>query len=316
MMRVIVIAGPTGVGKSRVAVEVARKLDGEVVSADSRQVYKFMRIGTDRLGPAEMEGVPHHLTGFLDPSETYSAGLFAREASGILRDISERGKVPLVCGGTGFYIKALLEGLFDEHAVVANREQLDRVREALADELERYGPEELHRRLAEIDPDSAFRIHPNDSQRIIRALEIFEISGLPLSEHQKEEVKQEEIKACKICLTIPRQELYDRIDSRVEIMLEGGLVEEVEDLKKRGFGKDTPAFDSLGYVEILEYLEGDKELGEAISEIKKETRRYAKRQLTWFRREEGYHWITQGNDSGDKVIEAWYQFLTGEETLP
>ncbi len=315
MIRAIVLAGPTGVGKSRVAVEVGKKLDGEVVSADSRQVYKYMRIGTDRLSPAEMDGVPHHLAGFLDPSETYSAGRFARQASAILRDIDGRGRVPIVCGGTGFYIKALLEGLFDESAAVENRERLDLARDALVGELERHGPEELHRRLEGVDPESAARIHPNDSQRIVRALEIFEISGLPLSEHLKRKSPGEEIRACKVCLSIPREELYERIDRRVDAMMEEGLLMEVQELRARGFGKSTPAFESLGYRELLGYLDGETDLDAAVLEIKKETRRYAKRQLTWFRREEGYRWIPSGDRSAEEVIEGWQGFLAGEEAL-
>ena len=177
MSEVIVLAGPTGVGKSRIAIELAFRLGGEIISADSRQVYRGLRIGTARLNDAEMRGIPHHLMGFLDPGESYSAGRFARDASKRVEEIDRRGNLALSCGGTGFYIQALLEGLFDETTSVGDKNALIAVRESLERELAQVGSGELHRRPESVDPVSAGRIHPNDSQRIVRALEIYESTG-------------------------------------------------------------------------------------------------------------------------------------------
>jgi len=313
MMRAIVLSGPTGVGKSDIAIEIAKSLNGEIISADSRQIYRGLKIGTARLNPEEMKGIRHHLMGVLDPRETYSAGRFARDASVIVEQICERDKIPLICGGTGFYIKALLEALFDETGAVDDRDRLKKVRNALMEELERTGPEELHRRLKTVDPDSAERIHPNDSQRIVRALEIFEISGKPISLHHSNKGSDLGIEALRICLNTTRESLFSEIDRRVEEMFECGLVDEVEGLLGDGYGKDTPAFDSLGYKAVIRYLDGKIDLDTAMNEVKKDTRHYAKRQLTWFRKEKGYRWVDVGPDSVDEILDEWMKFEERKE---
>lgn len=245
MSEVIVLAGPTGVGKSRIAIELALRLGGEIISADSRQVYGGLKIGTARLDKAAMRGVPHHLMGFLDPRETYSAGQFARDAAKRVEQIDRRGNLPLICGGTGFYIQALLEGLFDETAATGEKEAMKEVRKSLESELKRLGSGELHRRLESVDPESAGRIHPNDSQRIIRALEIFEITGKPISSLHEHDVRDRGIRACKVCLNVPRNTLYRKIDQRVLAMFEDGFVEEVRSLLVQGWKtpeKETSMF--------------------------------------------------------------------------
>jgi tRNA dimethylallyltransferase len=315
MMRAIVLGGPTGVGKSGIAIEISKRLNGEVISADSRQIYRGLKIGTARLDPEEMKGVRHHLMGVLDPLQTYSAGRFARDASEIVAEICQRDKVPLICGGTGFYIKALLEGLFDETNAVDDRDRLKKVRNALMGELERTGPEELHRRLKIVDPDSAERIHPNDSQRIVRALEIFEVSGKPISLHYRNKDCDLGIETLRICLNTNRESLFSEIDRRVEEMFECGLVDEVEGLLRDGYGKDTPAFDSLGYKAVIRCLDGEIELDTAMIEIKKDTRHYAKRQLTWFRKESGYKWIDVGPNIVDEILDEWMKFEERKEAF-
>ena len=308
MMRALVLAGPTGVGKSRIAIETAAMLGGEIISADSRQIYRSLKIGTDRVDASEMKEIPHHLMGFVDPSETYSAGRFAREASAVIEEVCGRNRVPLVCGGTGFYIKSLLEGLFDEEAAEADRDMLLAARRELEGELTRIGPEVLHQRLESVDPEAAARIHPHDSQRIVRALEIYEATGRPLSYHQHKPVGRDRMEALKICLTTPREKLYSEIDLRVERMFEKGLVEEVQGLLDEGYGPDAPAFESLGYREVVRYIEGSTDLETAVREIKRGTRRYAKRQLTWLGRQEGYRWITVGEGCVDEIVSGWQEF--------
>ncbi len=313
MSDVIVLAGPTGVGKSRIAIELALRLGGEIISADSRQVYGGLRIGTARLDEAAMRGVPHHLMGFLDPRETYSAGQFARDAANRVEQIDRRGNLPLICGGTGFYIQALLEGLFDETTATGEKDAMKEVRKSLESELERIGSEELHRRLESVDPESAGRIHPNDSQRIIRALEIFEITGKPISILHEHDVRESGIRAYKVCLNVPRETLYRRIEQRVLAMFEDGFVEEVRSLLANGYGKEIPAFESLGYLEIIRYLDGEIDLETAQREIQRATRAYAKRQMTWFRRDASYHWIEVGSTCVDRIIAEWFVFLDGGE---
>ncbi len=313
MSEVIVLAGPTGVGKSEIAIELALRLGGEIISADSRQVYRGLKIGTARLDKAAMRGIPHHLMGFLDPGETYSAGQFARDAANLVEEIDSRGKLALICGGTGFYIRALLEGLFEETTVAVDKGALRAARESLERELERVGSGDLHRRLEVVDPESAGRIHPNDSQRIIRALEIYEVTGTPISSLHGRDVRDRGIRAYKACLDLPRDALYRRIEQRVLTMFEEGLVEEVRSLLADGYERDIPAFESLGYAEVIRYLEGEIDMETARQEIQRATRAYAKRQLTWFRGDKEYRWIEVGSTCVDRIIAEWFEFLDERE---
>ncbi len=310
MIRVLVIAGPTAVGKSRIAVEVAKRTHGEIVSSDSRQVYRYLDIGNGRISECEMDGVPHHLIGFLDPVEPYSAGRFARDASMVLEDIHRRGNTPIICGGTGFYIRALLDGLFDEEAVVGDKSALVEARRTLQKDLERVGPVGLYERLMRVDPLTAKRVHPNDSRRVIRALEIYTVTERPLSDfHEKQTVSRPGIDALKVCITLPRRQLYKRIEERIDKMIASGLIEEVRGLLQEGCTRDCPAFEALGYREVVRYLDGAAGLQETVDRIKVESRRYAKRQLTWFRRDSGYAWVTAGPECVDDVLEAWHLFI-------
>jgi tRNA dimethylallyltransferase len=311
MIRALVLGGPTAVGKSRIAVEVARRIDGEIVSADSRQVYRHMRVGTARPDAAEMGGVPHHLLGFLDPGEPYSAGRFAREAFAVIREIRGRGRAPVICGGTGLYIGALVDGLSEEPTAGKDPRALEAIRLSLEAELEREGPEALHRRLREVDPESAERIAPADVRRILRALEVYEATGVPLSRHHRERPGTPRVDALRFRLTMPREALYERIDRRVEEMFDAGWVGEVERLVAAGFGDGTPAFESLGYDAILRHIRDGIDREETVRTIQRATRRYAKRQMTWFRNRPGYRPIRVGPGCVDEIVAAWREFEGG-----
>ncbi|HHW14968.1 MAG TPA: tRNA (adenosine(37)-N6)-dimethylallyltransferase MiaA [Firmicutes bacterium] len=283
--RLLAIVGPTAVGKSEVAVEVARIIDGEIVSADSMQVYRGLDIGTGKLSPAERGGVPHHLLDVVEPEETYSVARYEREALAAIAAIHRRGRVPLLVGGTGLYYRAVVRDYLFE-GPGADPE----LRARLADEAQREGAPALHRRLAEIDPVAAGRIHPNDLRRIIRALEVYILSGVPLSQQQQGS-EEPRFDLVAVGLTAPRGVLYARIERRVDAMLAKGLLAEVRTLVDRGLESWLTSIQALGYKEFLPYLRGEEDLATAVVRLKRETRRYAKRQLTWFRREPHVHWL-------------------------
>lgn len=277
MARILVIAGPTAVGKSALALELARRLDGEVISADSMQIYRGMDIGTAKATRAELESVVHHLIDIRDPSEEYSCAEYAADARKCIDDILSRGKVPIFCGGTGLYLRqALCE------APVASPPS----DHALREELERRSPEENYRELCECDPESAAVIHPNNVRRVIRALEIYRLSGIPKSRWDRETPSEDyRSDALLLCLTAPREALYARIDRRVELMMEQGLYEEVASLH---LDPATTAGQAIGYKEMLGCFDGVLSKEEAVSQIRLASRRYAKRQLTWFRHQKGF----------------------------
>jgi len=300
--RIIVVVGPTASGKSALAVELALCFGGEVVSADSMQVYRHMDIGTAKPGADERAGVVHHMIDMVEPDEEYTAARYMDEAARCVRGIISKGRVPVVAGGTGLYIKVLLGGLFDgPGADPALRERL--LREA-------RGPDVggLHARLAEVDPQSASAIHPNNIRRIIRALEVYEITGRPISEHHRVHAfSQRGFKALKIGLAPERERLYEAIDARVDGMMERGLVEETGRLLEMGYSRDLKPMCALGYKETGAYLDGECTLDEAVSGIKRDTRRYAKRQLTWFRKDEEIMWF--GPHEGRRIMEIAQGYL-------
>lgn len=275
----LIIAGPTASGKSALAVRLAQRFNGEVISADSMQVYRGMDIGTAKVTPEEMDGVPHHLIDICDPAEEWNVMNFCRLAAEKIRDIAARGKLPIVAGGTGFYIHALAYGAqFDEEG----EERAPRRRELMDMPLEA-----LHAYLAQIDAKSAEAIHPNNRKRVVRAIEYYEQTGQPFSAYnatQKE--RQSPYELCYLVLDMPRPLLYERIDRRVDMMLEQGLVEEVKRLQAAGCTADMVSMKGLGYKEILAYLQGELSLEEAVYLVKRDTRHFAKRQLTWMRHEE------------------------------
>ena len=277
----VVLTGPTAVGKTELSISLAKQINGEIISADSMQVYTKMDIGTAKIKKEEMDGVKHYLIDVLDPSEDFNVVRFQTMAKQAMEEIYAKGKIPIVVGGTGFYIQALLNDInFDDNdADTSYREEL----EALVKE---KGAEYLHNMLREVDEKSAEAIHMNNSKRVIRALEFYHQTGKRMSEHNEEESKKESAyNSAYFVLNCDRELLYNRINKRIDLMVEEGLLEEVQALKEEGYSRDLVSMQGLGYKEILAYLEGEISLDEAIYILKRDTRHFAKRQLTWFRRE-------------------------------
>lgn len=282
----LVVVGPTAVGKSELAVELALRVRGEVVTADSMQVYRGLDIAAAKPTLQERKGVPHHLIDVCDPDERFNVAEYRRLAHEAIATVHRRGNLPILAGGTGLYVKAVLdEFLFpDEGADYELRRRL----EAQARE---EGPRALHRRLAEVDPESAARLHPNDVRRVVRALEVYYTTGRPLSEHLKEaRASEPAYEVAMFGLTRPREVLYRRINERVDAQIRQGLIEEVRRLAER-YGELPVARQALGCKEILAYLKGELTLEEAVERIKRDTRRFAKRQYTWFRKQPRIRWI-------------------------
>ena len=281
----VIIAGPTASGKTALSVNVAKKIGGEIVSADSMQIYKYMNIGTAKPTEEEKQGVPHHMMDFLEPSVNFSVADYCEMASEIIRDIDSRGKIPVMVGGTGLYIDSLVNGV--DFGESDGDEVLRNELEALA---EKEGNEAVHKILAEIDPETAEKYHPNNLRRIIRAIEVYKTQGVTVSEKAKEE-KISPYNAVYFCIDWDREVLYDRINRRVDIMAEDGLLDEVKDLLNRNIDPKCTAMQSIGYKEFYGYLNGEMTLDETLDTIKQSSRRYAKRQLTWFRRNKDIHWL-------------------------
>lgn len=285
----IILTGPTAVGKTKASIGLAKAVDGEIISADSMQVYRHMDIGSAKIKPEEMEGIPHHLIDVLEPDDEFHVVKFQQLAKKAMREIWERGHIPIVTGGTGFYIQALLYDIdFDEN------EKEDACRKELEAYAKEHGAEALHEKLALVDPASAEMIHPNNIKRVIRALEFYEQTGKRISEHNETQRQRESPYAfAYFVLTDDRAHLYERINRRVDQMIEEGLVNEVQALKDKGYTKQLVSMQGLGYKEILDYLDGNCTLEEAIYTIKRDTRHFAKRQLTWFKRERDVIWINK-----------------------
>jgi tRNA dimethylallyltransferase len=287
MEPILAIVGPTATGKSALALAIAEILRGEIVNADALQVYRGFDIGTAKPGPADRERVPHHLIDILDPSEVYSAGEFARRAREAIADIQGRGKLPIVVGGSGLYLRALFFGI--SPIPPGDPEVQGALRERLAAE----GLGTLRAELARIDPRTEARLAPGDTQRVLRALEVARVTGRPLSSWIAEQpFGTQAIAGVRVGLTLPRAILYDRIAGRVAWMLEAGWLEEVERLLRLGLSPRLPAFQAIGYRQLVRHLEGDGSLEQAIAGIVQETRRFAKRQETWFRKEPDVTWFS------------------------
>ena len=283
----IILTGPTAVGKSALSVELAKKINGAVISADSMQVYRHMDIGSAKISPEEMQGVTHYMIDELEPDEEFHVVRFVTMAKEYLKEIYADGKIPIIAGGTGFYIQALL------YDIDFTEQQCDETyRRQLEDLAREHGAEYLHGILREVDPASAEAIHANNIKRVIRALEFYHLSGKKISEHNEtERQKQSPYNFAYFVLTDERAKLYERIDRRVNAMIEAGLVEEVKKLKSMGCSREMVSMQGLGYKEILAYLDGGCTLEEAVYIIKRETRHFAKRQLTWFKRERDVIWL-------------------------
>ena len=297
----IILTGPTAVGKTKASIGLAKALNGEIVSADSMQVYKYMDIGSAKIREEEMQGIKHYLIDELEPDEEFHVVRFQQMAKKSLEEIYEKNKIPIVVGGTGFYIQALLYDIdfTESNEDTAYRENL----EQLANE---KGAEYLHDMLKKVDPASAEQIHANNVKRVIRALEFYKQTGKRISEHNEQErAKESPYSFCYFVLTDDRAHLYERIDKRIDQMLEEGLVNEVNELKEKGYTRDMVSMQGLGYKEILDYLNGECSLDEAIYILKRDTRHFAKRQLTWFRRERDVIWIDkqQFHYEEEKILE-------------
>lgn len=287
--KIIILTGPTAVGKSALSVALAKRIGGEIVSADSMQVYKHMDIGSAKIKKKEMNGIPHHLIDVLMPEEEFNVVRFQQLAKEALTGIYERGRIPIIAGGTGFYIQALLYDID-----FSQEENYSEIRIKLEEEAALHGTEVLHQRLKQVDPVSAAAIHPNNQKRVIRALEFWQLHGFPISQHNEQQRQRTSPYAfCYFVLTDERARLYEKIEARVDEMLSEGLVDEVSKLKAMGCHKGMVSMQGLGYKEILNYLEGSCTLEEAVYQIKRDTRHFAKRQLTWFGRERDVLWINK-----------------------
>ncbi|MGN0469840.1 MAG: tRNA (adenosine(37)-N6)-dimethylallyltransferase MiaA [Acutalibacteraceae bacterium] len=284
--RLIAVAGPTASGKTSLSIELAKKYNGEIVSADSMQIYKGMDIATAKPTKEEMQGIPHHLIDFLSPTESFSVSEYVTLAKSAIDDITKRGKLPILCGGTGLYVRSLVEN------VKFSEEKTDeKLREELNERYKKEGGETLLKELAQFDEETAKTLHPNNGKRIIRAIEIYRTTGITMSQHiknSKNEPSPYDLTAIGITYA-DRQKLYDRINLRVDIMMKNGLLKEAEDFYSR-YNSNT-ASAAIGYKELKPYLDGEIPLDTAVEKLKQETRHYAKRQLTWFRRDEYINWI-------------------------
>ncbi len=292
------IVGPTAVGKTATAIELAKRLDGEIISIDSRQVYKGMDIGTAKATLRQQKEIPHHLIDILEPTEQISAGAYRELALKAVDEIQARGRLPIFVGGSGLYVKVMVQGIFQESVTD------DRVREKIQSELTTIGAAALYNRLLDIDPELAVKTHLNDTKRITRALEIFEITGKAPSEHYQDQEAEPPFPHKIFVLTTDRERLYESINERVDEMIADGLVEEVVNLLDSGLRENLDSLLTLGYQEVVAYLDGDCTHAEMVENIKRNTRRYAKRQLTWFRNQLDAIWIhVPENRSIPEVVE-------------
>lgn len=309
---IVVLTGPTAVGKTELSIQLAKAIGGEIISADSMQVYKYMDIGSAKITPEEMDGVRHYLVDELEPFDEFHVVKFQEYAKKYLNEIYAHGKIPIIAGGTGFYIQALLNDIdfTEQESDSAYRKEL----EALAEE---HGNQYLHDRLKEVDPESAEAIHPNNRKRVIRALEFYQETGRKISEHNaKEQMRTSPYNFAYFVLNDERSHLYKRIDARVDKMIEDGLEAEVRRLKEMGCTKDMVAMQGIGYKEMLSYLDGSYSLEEAVYIIKRETRHFAKRQITWFKRERDVIWLNKNEfDYKNEAILAYMIKILKEKAI-
>ncbi len=310
----VILTGPTAVGKTALSIELAKRIHGAVISADSMQVYKHMDIGSAKIMPEEMQGIKHYLIDEFEPDEEFHVVRFVERAKHCLEEIYADGKIPIIAGGTGFYIQALLYDIdfTEQEGDPAYRASLEQL-------AVKKGADYLHGMLRTVDPASADAIHANNIKRVIRALEFYHLSGSRISEHnEKERQKTSPYNFAYFVLTDDRAHLYERIDRRVDLMVEQGLVDEVRHLKDMGYHKEMVSMQGLGYKEILSYLDGEMTLEEAIYIIKRETRHFAKRQLTWFRRERDVIWFDKAayHYNEEQILADMLQVLNKKQILP
>lgn len=307
----IVIGGPTACGKTGFSIQLAKKIGGEIISADSMQVYRYMDIGTAKVTLEEADGVPHYLIDEFDPDEEYNVMIFQQKAKTYMEKIWAKGKVPILVGGTGFYINALL---YDND--FTETEHDTSYREECYQLAQEQGPEALYERLKEIDPEYAEIIHANNVKRVTRALEYHYLTGQKFSEHNAAQKKKETpYDAAVIILNMDREKLYERIELRIDIMMEQGLLAEVKGLLEKGYSPELVSMQGIGYKEFVPYFNGECTLEEAVTQLKTNTRRFAKRQLTWFRRQIDGLWVDMGKTTGDKAMEDVLSYLKQQNIL-
>lgn len=300
--KVLVLVGPTASGKSSVAIDISRLIPSEIISADSRQVYRFMDIGTAKPTPSERAQVPHHFVDMLDPDADFSAGEFGSLGREAIREIGRRGKTAVVVGGSGLYVRSLVDGLFEGPSATGE------IRESLHHRLDTEGVEALLAELRRVDPETAAHADPTKPRRIVRALEVYYVTGMPLSRLQREKAPVIDFTPRIFGLEWPREELYRRIDRRCDAMLAAGFLDEVRSLRAAGFGRSLNALNTVGYAEAMDLLDGLIDDGEMVRRFKQNSRRYAKRQLTWFRADTRVSWV--GMSSHDSAVEAARRIAT------
>lgn len=303
MNPLIVIAGPTGVGKTKLAHWLAQKLNGEIISADSRQVYRYMDIGTAKPNKSLQNELPYHLIDVVNPDEDFTVADFKEKTEEVIKQVHHREKLPFLVGGTGLYIKAITTGLFPSPS------PSPAIRQELQIQAMEFGSRYLYDKLCQIDKEKAKKLNPNDTRRIIRALEVFYQTGTPISQLQKHKTQRKDYNLMMICLNNDRDKLYRQINERVDKMVKEGLIDEVKSLLKMGYNENLISMEAVGYKQIIGYLGGNYDLDEAIEIIKKETRNFAKRQLTWFRAEKRFTWFDP--EDNDRI----YEFIKNELTF-
>lgn len=310
----IILTGPTAVGKTKLSIKLARAVNGEIISADSMQIYRYMDIGSAKIRPEEMEEIPHHLVDCLDPDEEFNVVRFQKMAKEAMEDIYARNRIPILVGGTGFYIQAVTGDIDFTECGEDNS-----YRKELEKKAKEQGANVLHRMLSEVDPESALAIHANNTKRVIRALEYYQQTGEPISLHnQQQRQKESPYNLAYFVLNDERSRLYKRIDARIDEMLREGLVDEVKHLQQMGYHKGMVSMQGLGYKEILSYLDGTWSLEEAVYILKRDTRHFAKRQITWFKRERNVEWFHKPDYDYDenKILEGMLQSLRSKSILP
>ncbi|MDP4092759.1 MAG: tRNA (adenosine(37)-N6)-dimethylallyltransferase MiaA [Bacillota bacterium] len=305
MKNVVIILGPTASGKTKLSIEIAKLAGGEIISADSMQIYKYMDIGTAKPDMEEREGIRHYLMDEVYPDEEFSVARYQETALKYIKEIQSKNKLPIIVGGTGLYINSLIYNINFTETISDWK-----LREELKAEAEEKGNQYLHDKLQSIDPEAAAKIHVNDLKRIIRAIEVYEYTKQPISYHQ--EVSRQnppEYNYILIGLNVDRKILYERIEKRVDLMLEKGLIDEVKKLVAMGYDKNTIAMQGIGYKEVLQYIRGEKPLDEVVYILKRDTRHYAKRQMTWFRRIPGVHWVDSDGNSEQEIVKNVSHYL-------
>lgn len=306
--KLLVLIGPTAVGKTQTSIKLAKAFNGEIISGDSMQIYKHMDIGTAKIKPEEMEGIPHYLIDIKHPTESFSAAEFQALVRGKIEEITSRGKLPIIVGGTGLYIQSVL---FDYQFSEAPTN--DEFRSSLEVQAEKEGNLFLHDQLMKLDPESAAKIHPNNVRRVIRALEIYHCTGKTMSEWQETQVREPLYDAAVVGLTMEREKLYERINKRVDLMIQEGLITEVEQLFQQGI-RNCQSIQAIGYKELYEYIDGEVSLDAAVENLKQNSRRYAKRQLTWFRNKMDVKWfdMTTSTNELEKKITEIFSYIEGK----